>query len=289
MSTAVSAPSQKMLNSRAARFGGAVVSLVVLTAMSACRQPFARPTEVPIKAMSYNIAAGNNNLNAITDVIRATSPDLVALQEVDARWSARSNFADQATLLGESLKMEVRFAYIYRNPPTTPGAPPREYGVALLSKYPVIEFNNRMLSRLSTQTAATAPERMPGLLDAVVNIDGTRVRVLNTHLDYRPEPNVRALQVAEMIELLKSSSEPTLLFGDLNAPPQAPELAPLFSALPDIWRAEFGSGFTFPATEPLRRIDYVLASPHFRTHTASVPAVLASDHRPVVVELRLTR
>jgi endonuclease/exonuclease/phosphatase family metal-dependent hydrolase len=59
--------------------------------------------------------------------------------------------------------------------------------------------------------------------------------------------------------------------------------------LPDIWRAEFGSGFTFPATEPLRRIDYVLASPHFRTQNASVPAVLASDHRPVVVELRLIR
>ncbi len=275
----------------AARFlkGTGALALASLAVLSACRQPFARTAETPVKAMSYNIAAGNNNLNAITDVIRAASPDLVALQEVDARWSNRSNFADQAVLLGEALKMDVRFAYIYRNPPATPGAPPREYGVALLSRFPIVEFNNQMLSRLSTQTAATTPERMPGLLDAVVNVDGVRVRVLNTHLDYRSEPAVRTLQVAEMIELLKSFAGPTLLLGDLNAPPDAPELAPLFSALPDIWRAEFGSGFTFPATEPLRRIDYVLASPHFRTHTASVPSVLASDHRPVVVELRLIR
>jgi endonuclease/exonuclease/phosphatase family metal-dependent hydrolase len=239
--------------------------------------------------MSYNIAAGNNNLNAITDVIRAASPDLVALQEVDAHWSARSNFEDQAVRLGEALNMQVRFAQIYRNPPETPGAPLREYGVALLSRYPIVAFNNRMLSRVSTQTPSTTPERMPGLLDAIVDVDGVNVRVLNTHLDYRSEPAVRSLQVTEMLELLRSSTGPTLLLGDLNAPPDAPELAPLLNVLRDSWRDEFGSGFTYPATEPLRRIDYVLASPHFRAHTAIVPAVLASDHRPVVVELRLSR
>ncbi len=272
----------------ALRFAGAL-SLASLVVLSACRQPFSRSTEIPVKVMSYNIAAGNNNLNAITDVIRAAAPDLVALQEVDARWSARSNFADQATLLGESLNMQVRFAYIYRNPPETPGAPAREFGVALLSRFPIVEFNNQMLSRLSTQTPATTPERMPGLLDAIVNVNGMRVRVLNTHLDYRTEPDVRTLQVTEMLEALKTSTGPTLLLGDLNAPPDAPELAPLFNAIADVWRAEFGSGLTYPATEPLRRIDYVLATPHFRTHTAMVPPVLASDHRPVVVELRLTR
>jgi len=71
----------------------------------------------------------------------------------------------------------------------------------------------------------------------------------------------------------------------LNAQPQAPELQPLFSKLNDAWLATGGSGFTYPAKEPVRRIDYVLTSPHFIARSAIVPVTLASDHRPVVVDL----
>ena len=50
--------------------------------------------------MSYNSEAGNHDSNRIADVIRASTPDVVGLQEVDVHWAERSNFADQATVLG---------------------------------------------------------------------------------------------------------------------------------------------------------------------------------------------
>jgi len=100
---------------------------------------------------------------------------------------------------------------------------------------------------------------------------------------------VRERQVADMLSYIGDTSRPTLLFGDLNAPPSAPEIQPLLERLHDTWPAAAGPGLTDPADEPRQRIDYVLVSTHFRVMSASVPVTLASDHRPVVVDLRLVR
>src|SRR5262245_25040724 len=97
---------------------------------------FARPSapELALRVMSYNIAAGHGDLDRIRETIRAANADLVALEEVDVHWHARSNFVDQAVTLGQQLGMEVCFAHIYRLPAAQPTQPPREYGVALLSR-----------------------------------------------------------------------------------------------------------------------------------------------------------
>ncbi|HEY2855669.1 MAG TPA: endonuclease/exonuclease/phosphatase family protein [Gemmatimonadaceae bacterium] len=79
--------------------------------------------------MSYNIRSGNGDLSGTAAAIRKIAPDVVALQEVDVHWAPRSNFADQATELGQHLDMAVRFARIYHLPPLSDTAPPREFGV----------------------------------------------------------------------------------------------------------------------------------------------------------------
>jgi endonuclease/exonuclease/phosphatase family metal-dependent hydrolase len=157
--------------------------------------------------------------------------------------------------------------------------------VALLSKLPVISFTNRPIARLSTQEANPRPTPMPGLLDAMIDVHGTSVRVFDTHLDYRADPAVRAQQVAEMLDYIGTPSVPTILLGDLNATPDAVELQPLFARLRDTWPSSAGSGFTYPAEAPRKRIDYVLVSRHFGVRSAAVPATVASDHRPVAIEL----
>lgn len=263
------------------------LSALVAVAMVACASRTRTPAATSLRVMTFNIAAGNGNLSAIAGTIRENTPDIVALQEVDVHWLARSNFADQAKLLGEQLGMQVRFAPIYSEPGATAGAPRREYGVALLSKFPVEAFTNQTQTRLTTQQANAAPTPMPGLLDATVNVNGVRVRIFNTHLDYRPDPSVRVRQVAEMMALIGDASSPTLVFGDLNATPSAPELAPFFAKLRDAWTTPGDAGLSYPATSPTKRIDYVLTSSHFRATNARVPATLVSDHRPVVVDLTL--
>jgi endonuclease/exonuclease/phosphatase family metal-dependent hydrolase len=266
----------------------AVVTLVGMLSV-ACTPRHGARDDVALRVMTYNIQSGGGDLERTAAAIRAVSPDVVALQEVDVHWAERSQFADQATTLGARLGMAVRFARIYALPGAQPTDPPREFGVALLSRPPIVRFRNDTLTRLSTQTANPVPVPMPGLLDATIDVRGTPVRVFNTHLDYRADPVVRRQQVAEVLAYVGAPSTPTLLFGDLNAKPDAAELRPLFAGLRDAWSAASGAGHTYPASAPDRRIDYVLVSPHFRVRAATVPATEAADHRPVVVDLVLGR
>ncbi len=238
-----------------------------------------------IRVMTYNIQSGHGNLDGTVAAIHAEAPDIVALQEVDVHWADRSAFADQAALLGERLRMEVRFARIYRIPNTDATKPPREFGVALLSRFPIVSWRNDTITRLSTQDVNPRPEPAPGLLEAEINAHGTMIRVFNTHLDYRADPGVRRQQVTEMLRAIGERPVPTIVFGDMNAPPTAAELRPLLERLHDTWPAANGPGLTYPADKPEKRIDYVLVSPHFRVRRAVVPESQASDHRPVVVDL----
>ena len=237
--------------------------------------------------MSYNIRSGNGDLSGTATAIRDVAPDIVALQEVDVHWAERSNFVDEATALGQRLGMAVRFARIYQLPPLSDTMPPREFGVAILSKHPIVRFEDDSLTRLSTQEQNSVPTRMPGLLDATIEVAGVRIRVLNAHLDYRADPRVRERQVAEMLEYLTNSPTRTIVFGDLNAGPAAPELQPLFRRLRDAWAGKSDSGFTYPAEAPAKRIDYILTTPDFRVRKTRVASTLASDHRPVVADLIL--
>ncbi|HEX6964419.1 MAG TPA: endonuclease/exonuclease/phosphatase family protein [Gemmatimonadaceae bacterium] len=289
---------------RAGRSSRVAIVLVAAAIATHCASFPHRPAGITLRVMTYNIRSGNGNLDGTAAAIRASAPDIVALQEVDVHWAERSNFVDEAAALSDKLGMQVRFARIYRFPGasdssvnaarardagTRDSQPAREFGVALLSRFPVVHFEDDTLTRLSTQEADPVPTPMPGLLDATIDVHGTRVRVFNTHLDYRKDPRVREQQVAEMLRDIGTDSVPTLVFGDMNATPDAPELQPLLHRLRDAWATANGStpGFTYPAESPAERIDYVLVSSHFHVRGARVPNTLASDHRPVVVDLVL--
>lgn len=251
-----------------------------------------------LRFMTYNIAAGGGNLEAIADVIREVSPDIVALQEVDVHWSARSGFADQAAALGSTLGMYVRFAAIYSLADSTAesadrrnsydgAAMPREFGLAILSRAPIVEFANHVIPRLSTQRETGQPEPLPGFAEAVIDVGGVRLHVFNTHLDYRADPYVREQQVTAMLAVTSQRAGAVVLMGDLNARPDAPELQPLLAQFADAWAGHGSEGQTYPADTPDRRIDYVLLSDHFRVNDARVPVTVASDHRPVVIDVML--
>ena len=261
------------------------LAAIGVLAIAGCATIHATTRENSLRAMTYNIQYGNEGLDSVIAVIRAEKPDIVGLQEVDVHWSARSNFVDQAVLLAKGTGMDYRFARIYQIPSEDSTKPPREFGVALLSRYPIVGFTNHIITRLSTQEANPTPTPLPGFLEATLDVNHRTVRVFDVHLDYRRDPQVRALQVADMLGYIGDSSMPTILFGDLNARPEAPELQPLLQKLHDTWPYASGPGLTDPAKNPTAKIDFVLTSDAFRVKRAWVPEVYASDHRPVVVDL----
>src|SRR5436190_16463345 len=122
---------------RRSRSCTSIAALVIssLATVACAHLPRAAGSEIPLRVMTYNIRSGNGDLAGTAAAIRASSPDLVGLQEVDVHWADRSNFDDQASALGQQLGMQVRFARIYQLPAARQGDPPREFGVALLSKF----------------------------------------------------------------------------------------------------------------------------------------------------------
>lgn len=271
------------------------LSLLALSLLATPASAAPAGRDVPLRVMNFNIHTGigsdaSLDLARTAAVIRDSRADVVGLQEVDVHWDARSDFRDQAADLARLLHMRVFFAPIYDLPPLTEGAPRRAYGVAVLSRHRIVSAENHQLTRLSTQEPNPVPAPAPGFAEAVVLVRGVPVHVYATHLDYRADPAVRRLQVADTLRILAEDPPGArqILLGDLNAEPAAPELAPLWTRLSDAWTSA-EPGLTYPAAVPAKRIDYVSVSAGVRVRHAAVVDTLASDHRPVVADLVVGR
>lgn len=264
-----------------------VFPLLLISFISACNEANEQGDELRI--MSFNIAAGHGAIDGIVSIIEKYNPDILALQEVDVHWSERSNFENQAKYLGEALNRHYYFGEIYSVEAVNNDESTRQYGLAFLSKDPIVYKENHLLTRLSTQTQEPELTVLPGFIEITVEIEGQQVHVFNTHLDYRSDPALRLTQTNEMIGIMKNVDKPVILTGDLNASPGAEEISSLFDNLKDAWIIEDDHGYTFPADQPDRRIDYILHSDHFEVLDAFVVDTRASDHRPVVADIMLRK
>ncbi|KAA9165616.1 metal-dependent hydrolase [Amycolatopsis acidicola] len=238
-----------------------------------------------LRVATYNIHAGAGednvyDLGRTAAAIRSLDADVIGLEEVDVHWGERSQFADEAGQLARELGMQVFFAPIYDLPPD------RQFGGALLSRFPILSAENHEITRLSTQDADPVPAPAPGFGEVTVNVRGVFVHVYCTHLDYRPDPSVRRTQVDDMLRVLAEDRGPKVLVGDFNADASAPELAALWGPLRD---AAPQGGPTYPAVDPVSRIDLITVSPDVAVQGAHEVATVASDHRPVVADVRVNR
>ncbi|MFU0800654.1 MAG: hypothetical protein ACFWUE_08360 [Xylanivirga thermophila] len=246
-----------------------------------------------IRIMNYNIRTGIGidgvyDLKRTLQVIRESGADIVGLTEVDVNFSDRSNFDNQVAILSKELDMYSFYGHIYDMDPTEEGKPRRKYGMAILSKYPIVDSTNHEITRLSTQGKDPIPTPMPGFPEAKINVNGNMLYFHVTHLDYRGDPIVREMQVDDMLNIYSEIAGPKILVGDLNALPDAPELVPLFEYLNDSWDLTGeGEGYTFPVDNPHKRIDYILTSTKIEVVNAEVIDADASDHSPVIVDIKL--
>lgn len=277
--------------------------------------PAAAPGPLRLRVMTYNIKHGATNAactqppanpggepprdcaldpEAAVEVVREHRPDIVAFQEIDRFW-ARSAHADQPALLGERLELPHQcYGANLDHPPDSHSARPHQYGTLVLSRYPIRECRTLPLRR------AQDGSEPRGLTLAVIEAGKTTLEVYNTHLHTRPED--RRLQGEDIAAALdRAPRRPAVLMGDLNARPDAAELAPLHQRLRDAWQAAGAAaqgnpdGATSPAAPdeaPANRIDYIFVSPGIRVVRVTVPVDartrLAADHYPVIADLVLT-
>ncbi|WP_350280986.1 glycoside hydrolase family 3 N-terminal domain-containing protein [Kribbella sp. HUAS MG21] len=256
--------------------------------------------ETRLTVASYNIHAGAGtdnvfDLDRTARALKALDADIIGLQEVDVHWGARSQWLDTIAELATRLGMHPAFAPIYDLDPPADGKPRRQYGVGLLSRFPIVRFENHPITRLSTQDPNPVPAPAPGFLEAEVDVRGRRLHVYSTHLDYRGDPSVRLAQVGDTLKILAAddSRDLQILTGDFNAEAGAPELAGLWTRLTDSWTAAAttaGGPNTYPAVGGTKRIDFVAVGAGLRVRKAEVPAEVpvaeaASDHSAVIADL----
>ncbi|MGH9036944.1 MAG: endonuclease/exonuclease/phosphatase family protein [Acidimicrobiia bacterium] len=254
----------------------AIVVLAVLVGATLPTGPVgAQATGATLKVLTWNIHSGNPD--RLAEVIEASGADVVALQEVDV-YKQRSGCRHQAFDIAEHLGMDARLGANIRSGEECGAGRQALYGDALLSRHPILEWRHVLLPNHGGEQR--------GLVEAVLDVDGQRVRVVSTHLEYGSASERRA-QAEAVVEHLKGSAEPVVVMGDLNGEPDDSGLAPLRDAFTDAWTAAGdGDGFTNPSSNPRRRIDYVFVAGPSPAHAAVLNST-ASDHLAVRADLVL--
>jgi endonuclease/exonuclease/phosphatase family metal-dependent hydrolase len=128
-----------------------------------------------------------------------------------------------------------------------------------------------------------------GMVSAQLHVEGTPVGFVGCHLALHRKQRLR--EVERVIRAAAALDGPVVVAGDLNERPGGPS-----------WRRLREAGFivqgtpdwpTFPADDPVKRIDAVLVPDGVRVRHHGDPGVpngllaTASDHRPVLAVLDL--
>ncbi|MEL4503658.1 endonuclease/exonuclease/phosphatase family protein [Luteococcus sp. H138] len=213
-------------------------------------------------------------------VLEQTDAQVIGLQEVDRHWGERSEHVDQAKWLAERLGMNYCYTANLDNPPADGHTENRQYGTAILSDYPLENCT-------STPLTNHPKGEQRSLAQADLKVRGVPVRFYNTHLTHNSDAG-REVQAREMNEIIAADDRPAILVGDLNAGPEKPVYQDFVKHLTDVWAAVGeGDGFTFDSDNPKGRIDYILASGQVVPISMKVVPTIASDHMPIVAELKL--
>lgn len=262
----------------AQRLTAAVVAVAVVAVLArpVGNDPAGSVDPDVIRVATYNIRFGFDldgrfAASQQARLLRAHRPDVVLLNEVDRGWLT-SGGHDALEIIAEELGLpHVRF---------TPAAD-EVWGNALLSRYPIVESASEVLPSGNDPMGRSQ-------LAAVLDIDGVwQLGVVGTHLSHRDDqgdtrlPQARA--VAATVAVLRERQVPTVVLGDLNAPPGSSELATFDPLVTDMLPA--GTD-TYPSDLPTDHIDHVLASSELRRAAVFLPQVTYSDHLPVIVDLR---
>lgn len=224
---------------------------------------------VEVKIMCYNVrhCAGMDlvvDYDRTANVITENQPDVVALQELDSM-TGRSGQKYQLSELAD----RTNYFPVFGKAIDYDGG---GYGVGILTKE----------KPLSTKRIPLPGDEPRVLL--IVELENYVIAC--THLDLE-EPE-RLASVPLIVEEAQRWEKPFILAGDWNDTPNSQ----LLLELTKFFTINSGNDYTFPADKPNECIDYVATFNHFAGKTIESVVIdepEASDHRPLMVKLKLPR
>lgn len=230
--------------------------------------------ETALRVMQFNVKTCDKGakIHEIAEEIRAQSPQLVFLQELD--WgTVRSKDKEILKLLAAELQMNYMFYPAISFDGGT-------YGIGILSVYPLENCSSELLDTRKGDEGRV-------LAKADVTVGNTVLHLFNTHLSFE-NTDMRLKQLDFLFETLPKG-EPFILCGDFNV-----EAYEEFDRLPNTKKVNNpDTAFdTFAGDEELtdmfRGIDNIVLSESFSITHSEVVKTAVSDHHMLVADIQLT-
>lgn len=243
-------------------------------------------SEVPIRAVSYNIKHGHGmdgevDIDRTAEVLAQLDADVIALQEVDLG-VRRSGGVHQVEALAEALDMHPAFGSFMEYGGGL-------YGLAMLSRHPIV--------RVESVRLPDGNEPRVGLGIRVRAPNGQEFTAVDIHFDWVRDDGYRWVQANRIAAYLETIDTPWILLGDFNDRPGSRTIRLFREAATELPKPQ-GARSTFPSDEPRSEIDFIFRSnapenPSESTWESGtawvVEEAVASDHRPVAADLVLKR
>lgn len=238
-----------------------------------------------IRVMTYNIRHASPpskpteiDVDTIAAVIGKYKPDLVALQEVDVYTSRSGKTLHEAKAIAEKLKMH----YYFGKAIDFAGG---EYGVAILSKFPIVDAQTFALPSANEKAEKRA------MIMATVKLNSKNlISFACTHLDAEEGDDSRLMQIRKIDNLLSKEKKPVLLAGDLNSEPSGAVIQDLDTKYTRTCLSDCANSFS--NINPNKVIDYIAYRKRDSFKTISHQVLeesYPSDHLPVLAELQFNR
>lgn len=236
----------------------------------------AQPEPQQLRILTYNIKdATCSDVKTIAAVINSARPDIVMLQELDMN-TRRNGIRNTLAEIGGLTNMSSAFGRAI----DFDGG---QYGIGVMSRFGFESTANHPLPAVDAtedRTLIYGKVRLPW---------GDTIVVASTHLDNQSKGN-RDVQATAVSNHLTQSTLPTIVAGDFNARPDSGPIKTMETR----WDMACREGLlpTCPSINPRGKIDYIFTYPQSAWKVVSVEVLddkEASDHRPLLVVLELTK
>jgi endonuclease/exonuclease/phosphatase (EEP) superfamily protein YafD len=217
-----------------------------------------------LRLVAVNVHTANLRSDLVLEFLQRIDADVVLLMEVNQRW------------MDALAPLSNRYPEIIADPRSD------NFGIALL---------NRIASTNSTVIFPGEAE-VPSIRTTLL-VNGQALTLLGTH----PLPpgsaeyaRLRNDQLRAIAAIVRESSAPTIVLGDLNATPWSPYFRKLLRAT-GLRNTSQGRGLynSWPARLPVGRIplDQCLVSPGIHVIDKQLGPQVGSDHLPVIIDLQI--
>ena len=253
-----------------------VSTLVVVVPVMSFNIPWqtltaSRPPGKSFRVMTLNMHYSKGNPIVIEQLIDATWPDVVAIQE----WQG----AD-----GSHLKKLPEW-HVHMTP-----------RLFLASRHPIkraIDLGEHSMGEnaLAMRYELETPRGVVHVfnLHTASNREGIAETLRNTRKgasEIRANSALRREQLEFVAKQARSCSGPIIVMGDFNTPAGSPFFAEVWKGYTDAFGgAGWGLGYTFIGAKTTVRIDHVLVSKEWAVTDCRVGEKVGSPHRPVIADM----